>query len=112
MLGDLLGGAVIGLRPLGQEKRADGAAASRIDFRRIYCRRSDARKRQNSRKIMAKTQGPLAAYRGGMRRKENVFGIISRKALARSGIGPYLSHPSLIDACVTQVAQEQISLGT
>jgi hypothetical protein len=44
--------------------------------------------------------------------REKLFGIISGKALARSRLGPYSSHPSLIDACETQVAQEQIGLGT
>jgi hypothetical protein len=44
--------------------------------------------------------------------REKLFGIISGKALARSRLGPYSSHPSLINACETQVAQEKIGLGT
>jgi hypothetical protein len=78
----LLGGSVIGLRPLGQEKWADEPGMKRIDFERFYCRRLNARKRRNSLKFIAKTDDKLPAYRGGLRPAEKVFGIISRKALA------------------------------
>ena len=82
MSGGLLGGSVIGLRDLGQEKWADEPGMKRIDFERFYCRRLSARKRRNSLKIMGKTNDKLPAYRGALRCEEKVFGIISRKALA------------------------------
>lgn len=61
---------------------------------------------------MAKTDRKSPAIRAALERMEHAFGIISRKALARSGLGPYLSDPSLIDACETQVAQVTMGLGT
>jgi hypothetical protein len=67
MSGGLLGGSVIGLRDLGQEKWADEPGMKRIDFERFYCRRLSVQKLRNSLKITAKTDDKLPAYRGGLR---------------------------------------------
>ena len=67
MSGGLLGGSVIGLRDLGQEKWADELGMKRIDFERFYCRRLSVRKLRNSLKITAKTDDKPPAYRGGLR---------------------------------------------